>query len=144
MQGQCSSRMEGLRRIWGCLRVALHTFASSFREQGYRHCSRYPKVHPWLRHQVDFDSLGLKMEAVRASSGRIARAKMSEVATSFQLMFTLTLTLGTSIVLGTLKPYRQRQAGFPEFSSRLAPFHSCSTIFKPGWKQLRQETGEWV
>jgi len=39
---------------------------------------------------------------------------MSEAVNSFQLMFTLSFTLGTSIVLGTLKPYRQRQAGLPE------------------------------
>ena len=35
----------------------------------------------------------------------------SEVAATSQLMFTLGFTLGTGIVLGTLKPYRQRQGG---------------------------------
>ncbi|CAE7840644.1 unnamed protein product [Symbiodinium sp. CCMP2592] len=47
--------------------------------------------------------VALKLVVVRIVAVPVA------VATSFQLMFTLSLTLGTSIVLGTLKPYKQRQ-----------------------------------
>ena len=44
-------------------------------------------------------------------------------------MFTLSLTLGTSIVLGTLKPYRQRQAGFADSSEFFGLTRCAPTSF---------------
>ena len=48
----------------------------------------------------------------------------------FQILYLLGFTVGTGIVLGALKPYRQRQARVPALSSR------SSRLFSKPWAPL--------